>query len=341
MRRILGTVAALAVIVPAAAAAPSKDDVDRARDARDRAISRAKQLASEAERLTADFQQLRRRAEAAAARLIDAYRAELAVSERLTEAQGLLNRRANAAYRVGPAAFLNALLESRSAADVLASRELIERTIFSDMRTAAAILDEARHARGTRAGVEKDRLQLARRFRELASLRARIESSLAAAQAQARRAGVRLTRIRAARERFLAEQAAQAQAISALGVDQSELLALLGPNRGRGCAIPPRLQPTGRTISGTASWYGQEFAGNPTATGAIFDPALFTAAHKTLPLNSFLRIRWNGRCAVVLVNDRGPFHRDWILDLAQAPAAYLGYERSGTARVEADLLARR
>ena len=52
-------------------------------------------------------------------------------------------------------------------------------------------------------------------------------------------------------------------------------------------------------------------------------------------------MRWNGRCAILLVNDRGPFHDDWILDLSQAAARYLGYERSGTAEVTADLLARR
>jgi rare lipoprotein A len=116
---------------------------------------------------------------------------------------------------------------------------------------------------------------------------------------------------------------------------------LLGPSRGRGCTVPPKLRLTGNAIAGTASWYGEEFAGQPTATGAIFDPSLFTAAHKTLPLNSFIRVRWNGKCATLLVNDRGPFHGDWMLDLSQAAAAYLGYERSGTARVQADLLARR
>ena len=88
-------------------------------------------------------------------------------------------------------------------------------------------------------------------------------------------------------------------------------------------------------MQGIASWYGPGFAGRPTASGAIYDPRLFTAANKELPLNSFLRVHFNGRCAVVLVNDRGPYAPGRVFDLSQATAEYLGL---GLNFVTADVL---
>src|SRR5207248_3231311 len=106
---------------------------------------------------------------------------------------------------------------------------------------------------------------------------------------------------------------------------EAKLLALLGPSEGKGCAIPQGLRDTGQRISGDASWYGGSFAGGPTASGATFDPSLFTAAHRTLPLGVFLRVHYNGNCAIVLVNDRGPYgNYQRIIDLAHPPAPDLG-----------------
>jgi rare lipoprotein A len=88
-------------------------------------------------------------------------------------------------------------------------------------------------------------------------------------------------------------------------------------------------------VDGLASWYGWEFAGQATASGAIFDPTLFTAAHRTLPFGSFLRVRRGDRCAIVLVNDRGPYVEGRVIDLSMAAARYLGV---GVSPVHADVL---
>lgn len=89
--------------------------------------------------------------------------------------------------------------------------------------------------------------------------------------------------------------------------------------------------------SGTASWYGGNdgFAGKPTASGEIFDPAHLTAAHKTLPLGTWLEVENldNHRKVLVKVNDRGPFVRGRILDLSKAAAERLGMMGAGTAEV--------
>jgi rare lipoprotein A len=86
---------------------------------------------------------------------------------------------------------------------------------------------------------------------------------------------------------------------------------------------------------GTASWYGQREAGHRTASGVIFDPALMTAAHRTLPLGSCVRIvhLGNSRTLVVPVTDRGPYIAGRVIDLSQAAARALGMERTGLARV--------
>jgi rare lipoprotein A len=89
-----------------------------------------------------------------------------------------------------------------------------------------------------------------------------------------------------------------------------------------------------------ASYYGDEFAGKPTASGEIFQPALLTAAHRTLPLGSIVQVTdaLSGRSVVVRVNDRGPFHGDRAIDLSAAAADQIGLLASGTGKVTLRLL---
>ena len=87
---------------------------------------------------------------------------------------------------------------------------------------------------------------------------------------------------------------------------------------------------------GYASWYGWEFRGQPTATGAIFDPRLFTAANRSLPFGTFLRVSYEGKSAIVLVNDSGPSGRlERVIDLTEEAADYLGV---GVSWVNAEIL---
>jgi rare lipoprotein A len=92
----------------------------------------------------------------------------------------------------------------------------------------------------------------------------------------------------------------------------------------------------GYSERGVASWYGQKFHGRQTSSREVYDMCSFSAAHKTLPLPSYVRVTNldNGRSAVVRVNDRGPFHAGRIIDLSYAAAVKLGVDRTGTARVE-------
>ena len=92
----------------------------------------------------------------------------------------------------------------------------------------------------------------------------------------------------------------------------------------------------GYNESGVASWYGEKFHGHKTSNGEVFDMYQVSAAHKSLPIPSFLRVTNldNNRSIVVRVNDRGPFHGDRVIDLSYAAALKLGYADRGTARVQ-------
>ncbi|MDR3435460.1 septal ring lytic transglycosylase RlpA family protein [Telmatospirillum sp.] len=93
--------------------------------------------------------------------------------------------------------------------------------------------------------------------------------------------------------------------------------------------------------TGIASWYGPDFHGKFTANGEVFDQNDVTAAHRTLPLPSFVRVTNldNGRSLVVRVNDRGPFAHSRIIDLSRRSAQLLGIEQQGTARVKVEIMA--
>lgn len=87
---------------------------------------------------------------------------------------------------------------------------------------------------------------------------------------------------------------------------------------------------------GIASWYGSKFHGNPTSSGEIYDMYAMTAAHKNLPLPTYVEVTnlENNRQIIVKVNDRGPFHKNRIIDLSYVAAAKLGIDRKGTGLVE-------
>ena len=96
----------------------------------------------------------------------------------------------------------------------------------------------------------------------------------------------------------------------------------------------------GYYATGLASWYGRKFHGRLTSSGEPFDMFALTAAHRSLPIPTYVRVTNldNGRASVLRVNDRGPFHSDRIIDLSYAAAVKLGFADRGTARVRVEVL---
>lgn len=104
--------------------------------------------------------------------------------------------------------------------------------------------------------------------------------------------------------------------------------------------IEPAREEASDLGSGIASYYGRRFHGRPTANGERFDMAELTAAHKTLPFGSRVRVinKANGREVVVRINDRGPFVRGRHIDLSRRAAEEIGMIGSGHASVRMELL---
>ena len=96
----------------------------------------------------------------------------------------------------------------------------------------------------------------------------------------------------------------------------------------------------GKSGGGLASWYGARFQGRPTANGERFDMGGFTAAHRSFPLPSYVRVTnvSNGRSIVVRVNDRGPFHGGRVIDVSHRAADVLGFRGHGVGTVKLDLI---
>jgi rare lipoprotein A (peptidoglycan hydrolase) len=127
---------------------------------------------------------------------------------------------------------------------------------------------------------------------------------------------------------------AQTRRSRAAAQNQAPVLAAV---EAAGSDYPRGYVPTGRTITGTASWYGPGFVGNPTASGAPYDPERLTCANKELPLGTVVRVSANGRAVSCLVNDRGPYVGDRVLDMSRAGSRALGYD--GLASVVIEVLA--
>ena len=121
-------------------------------------------------------------------------------------------------------------------------------------------------------------------------------------------------------------------------VPRIEAIRIGGPNKPYevlGERYEPLASDTSYADRGLASWYGRKFHGRPTASGEVYNMYAMTAAHATLPIPSYARVRnpANGREVIVRINDRGPFHKGRIIDLSYTAALKLDLLR-GVAPVE-------
>ncbi|MGY3236731.1 MULTISPECIES: septal ring lytic transglycosylase RlpA family protein [unclassified Bradyrhizobium] len=118
----------------------------------------------------------------------------------------------------------------------------------------------------------------------------------------------------------------QAQAESNAGFDWRNANASMTPSQG-----------TGRSFSGMASYYGNE-SGSRTASGQRFNQNALTAAHRSLPFGTKLRVTHGGQSVIVTINDRGPFVRGRVLDLSTGAARAIGLTGAGVGRVTAEVI---
>ncbi len=113
-----------------------------------------------------------------------------------------------------------------------------------------------------------------------------------------------------------------------------------GPRHSSSAKSAKPSRPGPRVMTGISSYYGKDFHGKLTANGEVFDMYGLTAAHKTLPLNTVVRVTNldNGKSILLRINDRGPFVKGRILDCSYGAAMKLGFVNQGTARVRIEVI---
>jgi rare lipoprotein A len=267
------------------------------------------------------------------------------LAEQQEEAQARLDARARLVYmRSRPNPF-GALSEG------LAAPEL--RRLAHQGQVAALTVDKSLIDAVAKQSADVKRLQArAAAFRErlrdqaaavlAAQDKARALLAVAEELAAQQKAAEELTRLEAQRAALDSVSAAvtavltpaQTRRSRAAMEDQAPVLAIV---EAAGSDYPRGYRPTGLTLTGTASWYGPGFVGNATASGAPYDPERLTCANKELPLGTVIRVSANGRAVSCLVNDRGPYVGDRILDMSRAGSRALGYD--GLAEVVIEVLA--
>lgn len=258
---------------------------------------------------------------------LEAERAEAA----LADATDIYVERAIAAYKAGgPAQRIALLLSAESVTDLEAVAKLSEHAAGLDAEDIEELQTAENLARASleAADARKQRLMTAQRRAD--EVRGEIETTLADRRSVLEDLTTQVEQLEA-QARRAAEQAA---ATSGIDVGQA-LLDLLTPS-GPSAGIPDGFVGTGVRFEGVASWYGPGFEGNLTASGDVFDSSLYTVASKELPLGTWLYVEHEGRGVVVLVNDRGPYVGDRILDLSKAAAFAIGI--TGLGWVEAEIL---
>ena len=277
----------------------------------------------------------------ASMRWMEARLAEIEARAAEDEARRAFASRVRSAYMAGPGRSIDFLLSSADlhefaaripyATSSLALGNLDANELTARRETLEAALRDAEDAQHSFSRAEA----------QITIVRAAIERRLARATATARGNSGALAEVGLQKKRYAGTLDRVAGATRTLRRRRGEALfaaaaPFLGPRED--CSIPKGLRSTGDRIAGEASWYGEEFRGQPTASGAWYVPERYTIAHKSLPFGLFLLVRFRDRCVVSFLNDRGPYVDGRILDLSAGSARAVGL--TGVQKVSATLLVR-
>jgi rare lipoprotein A len=314
--------------------------LDRARQVRARAVATLNRAERRLDRLMATYRMAQLELGDVSRQVLAADQERFEAERRYRAAQAALDLEASQVYRAGPGMALEAMLGTSSMGDLAAAQEFAQRAFQVGAETVQQVenlrvsLDVATQLLSKRESALTGAVQ------RLSGLASEMRTETAEARTRARAAGIVVNRLEQQQRAIDLAQAAVREQISELLQSQRyaslmQRLGLLGPNQGRGCDIPATLRDTGQRVSGLASWYGDDYI---TATGDPFNPNLFTAANKELPLNVYIRVHYAGKCAILLVNDRGPYGYGRVFDLSEGAATYLGYHEAGVVWVAADIL---
>jgi len=318
--------AALVAITPAAGVAAPEDSRE--------------QMRAELSRLLRQLSAVAGAADQASARWMAARIAEMEARAAEEAARAAFEERVRHAYMAGPGRAIDFLLSASDLHEFAARLPYATSSLTFGNVDASEIAGKRRALEDVLREAGQAQLSFASAEQQLARLRGSIERRLSKAEASAHDAGA-VEEVRLERKRYAGTLDRVAGATRSIRRKRGEALyaaavPYIGPRKD--CSIPRGLRSTGDRIAGEASWYGEEFRGQPTASGAWYVPERFTVAHRTLPFGLYLLIRFRDRCVVAFLNDRGPYVDGRILDLSGGSARAVGL--TGVQQVSATLLVR-
>jgi peptidoglycan hydrolase CwlO-like protein len=260
--------------------------------------------------------------------------------ESLQVAQEIVEARAAEVYKSSSTgADLEMLLAAESMSELALIAEVQAAAALADQSAIDDLTDVAERAENSQSELEERKSNLLEARAEIAAVESDIAGSLDVREDALAALSDEIKELQQ-QARLAAEEARSGTVPSNLPAptgDLADRLVGTGPTSG----VPGIFTSTGVSFEGEASWYGPGFEGNLTANGDVYDSSLFTAASKTLPLNTYLYIEYEGRGCVVLINDRGPYVGNRILDLSRGTAAAIGMEHAGVGWVTAEIIFRK
>lgn len=251
--------------------------------------------------------------------------------DRYNETLLMYEGRISSIYKLGGSNFYDVALSSEDFTDALARLSYLGKVSENDERLVKRVKAEADTVREAQEIVDGLKQVQADDTNALKSRKKELEYQLATGKSSIDRQMAELTQARTREQedelRRLAEESAS--------IDAGSIYAgVMGPSVIVSNEPPAGLEPSGIALSGMASWYGPGFQGNTTANGEIYNMYGFTAAHKTLPFNTWLKVTHNGRSVFVRINDRGPYVGGRILDLSYSSAQAIGITGVGYVSAE-------
>ncbi len=248
--------------------------------------------------------------------------------DRYNETLRLYEGRIAAIYKLGDSSMYAVVLSSEDFSDALARVSYLSKVSENDQRLVAQVKAQADTVRLMHEKVDTLKQAQAEDVNALTARKRQLEGKIATGTASINKQNQALAQARQKEEldRLAQETTADSGSLF-MGTMGAPVIVSNTP--------PAGLQPTGITLNGLASWYGPGFQGNTTANGEIYNMYGYTAAHKSLPFNTWIKVTHGGRSVFVRINDRGPYVGGRILDLSFSSAQAIGI--SGVGYVNAEI----
>lgn len=313
---------------PAEAAGQRSEDISRRITQRQQEVAQSRQRRDE---LVTSILEKEKVLERNRVELADANTMLREAEDRYQESLIRFNERISTIYKLGEGKFYAVLLSSEDFSEAVNRISYLATISESDLKLIDRIKGEERELRALRGRVDSLKQAQAEGLDELYNQKLKLDGQIAFAQKEI---DADLSQMTSVMAREQEEEALLATAQANSRTANFGPGTVLGPSILAGSSPPEGLKPTGAVLEGIASWYGPGFHGNHTANGETYDMFALTAAHKTLPFGTWLKVTYGGRSVFVRINDRGPYIAGRFLDLSAGSARAIGLTGIGFVTAE-------